>query len=136
MSRTRAERNRSRARRVVVAAVLALGLAIPGAAHATSGIGMHGPATEAFGWFPEWYEDSSGTRLELCVEGPYCMATMEAPLPEPDQPARFPDNFPDEAFWWAGETTLTYPGGSALLVMAQEAAFANGPIADGEQVAF
>ena len=33
----------------------------------------------------------------------------------PDEPASFPDNFPDEAFWWAGETTLTYPGGSALL---------------------
>ena len=92
-----------------------------GAAHATTGIGAHGPVTEASGWFPEWYEDAAGMRLALCVDGPYCMATMEAPLPHPDEPASFPDNFPEEAFWWAGETTLTYPGGSALLVLAQEA---------------
>ena len=45
-------------------------------------------------------------------------------------------NFPNEAFWWAGESTLTYPSGEALLVLAQEAAFANGPIEHGQQVAF
>ncbi len=103
---------------------------------ASDGIGSHGPVTEAYGWFPEWYEDSAGTRLELCLEGPYCMASIEAPLPHPDQPASFPDNFPEEAFWWAAETTLTYPGGQALLVLGQEAAFANGPLVAGDQVAF
>lgn len=124
------------ARRLAVAAALALGLALPTTAGASDGIGSHGPVTEAFGWFPEWYEDGSGTRLALCLEGPYCMASIEAPLPHPDQPASFPDNFPDEAFWWAAESTLTYPGGQALLVLGQEAAFANGPLAAGEQVAF
>jgi hypothetical protein len=123
-------------RRLAVAAALALGLALPATAGASDGIGSHGPVTEAYGWFPEWYEDSAGTRLELCLEGPYCMASIEAPLPHPDQPASFPDNFPDEAFWWAAETTLTYPGGQALLVLGQEAAFANGPLVAGEQVAF
>ena len=57
-------------------------------------------------------------------------------VPHPDEPARFPDNFPDEAFWWAADSTLTYPGGSALLSLGQEAAFANGPVAPGDQVAF
>jgi hypothetical protein len=113
-----------------------MALAVPGAAHASTGVGMHGPATEAFGWFPEWFEDSSGMRLELCVDGPYGMATMESSLPHPDQPASFPGNFPDEAFWWAGETTLTYPGGSALLVLAHEAAFGSGSPSAGQQIAF
>ena len=108
----------------------------PAAAHATTGIGAHGPVTEAYGWFPEWYEDASGLRLELCVDGPYCLATAEGGVPHPDEPARFPDNFPDEAFWWAADSTLTYPGGSALLSLGQEAAFANGPVAPGDQVAF
>jgi hypothetical protein len=115
---------------------LVLALALPAAAHATTGVGAHGPVTEASGWFPDWYEDASGLRLELCVEGRYCLSTAEGGLPHADEPARFPDNFPDEAFWWAGETTLTYPGGSALLVLAQEAAFANGPIVSGDQIAF
>jgi len=123
-------------RRLAMAAALTAGLAVPAAAHAAPGIGTHGPASEAFGWFPEWYEDSSGTQLELCVEGPYCMTTIEGSLPEPDQPARFPDNFPDEAFWWAGDATLTYPGGSALLTMAQEAAFANDTVVAGDQIVF
>ncbi len=115
---------------------LVLVLALPAAAQATTGIGAHGPVTEAYGWFPEWYEDASGLRLELCVDGPYCLATAEGGVPHPDEPARFPDNFPDEAFWWAADSTLTYPGGSALLSLGQEAAFANGPVAPGDQVAF
>jgi hypothetical protein len=117
-------------------AALAVGLTVPVAAQASTGIGMHGPAIEASGWFPEWYEDAAGTRLELCVEGPNCLATAEGGLPDPGSPVSFPDNFPGEAFWWSGETTLTYPGGSALLVMAQEAAFLNGVPIDGDQTAF
>jgi hypothetical protein len=143
---TREERNRSRgsrrarrghgARRLGAVAALALGLAIPASAQATSGIGTHAPATEASGWFPEWYEDAAGTRLELCIEGSHCLTALEGGLPDPGSPASFPDNFPDEAFWWSGDATLTYPGGTAQLVMGQEAAFLNGPVADGDQVAF
>jgi len=119
-----------------IAAALVLGLAIPGAAQASTGIGTHGAPTEASGWFPEWYEDAAGTKLELCVEGDYCATTIEGGLPDPESPARFPDNFPDESFYWSGDATLTYPGGTALLTMAQEAAFLNGPVVDGEQIAF
>jgi hypothetical protein len=117
-------------------AAVAVGLAAPVAAQASNGIGMHGPATEASGWFPEWYEDAAGTKLELCVEGPNCLAAAEGGVPDPGSPISFPDNFPEEAFWWSGETTLTYAGGSALLVMAQEAAFLSGPVAEGDQTAF
>jgi hypothetical protein len=127
----------SAVRRLGVTCALTLGAAaLPATAQAAPGVGTHGPATEAFGFFPEWYEDKGGLRLELCTSGPLCMATLEVPLPKPDEPARYPDNFPSEAFWWAAETTLTYPGGSALLVLAQEAAFATEVVADGDQIAF
>jgi hypothetical protein len=119
-----------------IAAAVVLGLAIPAAAQASTGIGSHGAPTEASGWFPEWYEDAAGTKLELCVEGDYCATTIEGGLPDPESPARFPDNFPDESFYWSGDATLNYPGGTALLTMAQEAAFLNGPVVDGEQIAF
>jgi HYDIN/CFA65/VesB family protein len=119
-----------------MAAAIVLGLAIPAAAHASTGIGAHGAPTEASGWFPEWYEDAAGTKLELCVEGPYCATTIEGGLPDPESPASFPDNFPDEMFWWSGDATLTYPGGTATLTMAQEAAFLNGFVRDGDQTAF
>ena len=136
-ARTRARSARSRSATLrLLAAALVLALALPAAAQATTGIGAHGPVTEAYGWFPEWYEDASGLRLELCVDGPYCLSTAEGGVPHPDEPARFPDNFPDEAFWWSADSTLTYPGGSALLSLGQEAAFAGGPVAPGDQVAF
>jgi hypothetical protein len=52
------------------------------------------------------------------------------------RPPSFPDNFAPEAFWWAAETTLAYPGGEALLVLAQEAAFENDVVVTGDQIAF
>jgi hypothetical protein len=70
-----------------VAAAVALGLAaFAPAAGATTGIASHGPTTEALGWFPEWYEDVDGLRLELCRSGPLCTATLEQPRPHPDDP--------------------------------------------------
>src|SRR4051812_27829605 len=116
--------------------MVTLGLAIPASAQAATGIGTHGPATEASGWFPERYEDAAGTRLELCVEGAHCVTALEGGLPDPGSPASFPDNFPDESFWWSGDSTLNYPGGTALLTMGQEAAFANIAVDPGQQVAF
>lgn len=98
-----------------------------------------GPIVPEHG-YPFWYEDSAGLRLELCIGGPNCLAT----LPNPNQPplvAANPanSNFPDEAFWWAGEadTPLT-GGGDALLVLAREAAFGGGDeaVRDGDQVSF
>jgi hypothetical protein len=135
--RTIRRRTRASAGRRLAVAAAALGLAVLApAAGASQGVSSHGPATEAFGWFPEWYEDADGLRLELCTSGSLCTATLEEPLPHPSEPVSFPDNFPAEAFWWGAETTLTYPGGTALLVLAQEAAFQNDVIVGGEQVSF
>ncbi|GAA1476481.1 hypothetical protein GCM10009623_09270 [Nocardioides aestuarii] len=102
-----------------------------------------GPVDASNG-YPYWYGDggtSSGTgsgeppvRLELCLQDPLCPVVGD--LPDPAQPLSFPDNFPDESFWWSGEAAMDLPGGgSALLVLAQEAAFA-ADVAPGEQIAF
>jgi hypothetical protein len=96
------------------------------------------------GGFPRWYTEKNSTRpggplkLGLCVDStldPLCLA---APQPDPDSPISFPDNFPDEAFWWTAEaeTTITPGGARALLVLATEAAFGNGDPVDGDQIVF
>lgn len=94
------------------------------------------------GGFPRWYEDKSTSpnsplRLDLCVDAtnPLCLA---APPPNPDAEIAFPDNFPDEAFWWTAEALTTTRTGNAkaLLVLATEAAFGNGDPFDGDQIVF
>ena len=91
--------------------------------------------------YPLWYEDSTGLRLDLCVDGPpLCLEG----LPDPTQPgvvAADPanSNFPEEAFWWQGEASIDRPvGNRALLVLAREAAFggADEGVRDGDQVSF
>src|SRR3954454_9513399 len=87
-----------------------LGLAIPASAQAATGIGTHGPATEASGWFPERCEDAAGTRRALCVAGAHCLTALEAGVPAAGWPAAAPDNSPDEPVSWSPDGTLTYPG--------------------------
>ena len=91
--------------------------------------------------YPLWYEDSTGLRLDLCVDGPpLCLEG----LPDPTQPgvvAADPanSNFPEEAFWWQGEASIDRPvGNRALLVLAREAAFggADEGVRNGDQVSF
>jgi len=82
----------------------------------TVGLKIVGPIDETNG-FPLWYKDTSGQRLELCLDAndPYCI--MGA-VPTPGQPLVFPTNFPDEAFWSMADSTLATDGGggSAILV--------------------
>lgn len=116
---------------VVVALVTLIGALSPADAAVAKGtVGKKDPATG----FPRWYQDSKGLRLGLCLEGPpLCLEG----LPNPNQPASVPGNFPEEAFWWAGEASIDRPGGGrALLVLAREAAFANEVPARGDQMSF
>ena len=53
--------------------------------------------------------------------------------PDPGQPASYPDNFPDEAFWFAAEASS---GNLGLYEAALEAAHANDAVADGDQMGF
>ena len=93
----------------VAALVSGLGAARP--AHAAlSAVGPVNPATA----FPDWYQDGTGLKLQLCLDGPpFCLAAANE-LVAPD----------GEAFWFQAEAVVPVgPGGTARLVLAQEAAF-------------
>jgi hypothetical protein len=95
-----------------------------------------GPVNTEHG-FPSWYEDSTKTRVELCLdpENPLC-GFLPGDVPDESKPISFPDNFPDEAFYMLAGSELDLPGGGrAVLVLGLEAAFANS-VTDGDQVVF
>ncbi|MFQ5399231.1 MAG: tandem-95 repeat protein [Anaerolineae bacterium] len=93
--------------------------------------------------FPMWYKDSNNLHLELCTDPNLCFFFP----PDPASPISFPGNFADEAFYWAAEALMvdaTPPNpnkangtlGRAIITLALEGAFANGPVVDGDQVVF
>ena len=95
-----------------------------------------GPVNTAHG-FPSWYEDSTKTRVELCLdaENPLC-GFLPGDIPDETAPVSFPDNFPEEAFYMLAGAELDLPnGGRAVLVLGLEAAFANS-VTEGDQVVF
>ncbi len=109
---------------------------------APGALGSVGPVDSTVG-YPFWYGDKGGTssslaptRLELCLDDPLCPVVGD--LPNPSKPLSYPDNFPDESFWWSGEAAIAVPGGpSSLLVLSQEAAFGGaGTVVPGQQISF
>jgi hypothetical protein len=132
--------------RSAIAAVAALLLTVTGLSSAVAatqvtvknpgGITAVGPVNTEHG-FPSWYEDSSKTRVELCLdeENPLC-GFLPGDVPDEAQAISFPDNFPDEAFYMLAGAELDFPGGGrAVLVLGLEAAFANS-VTQGDQVVF
>ncbi len=70
--------------------------------------------------------------LELCLDDlTFCALPITPPF-------SFPDNFPDEAFYWAANATMPVGnGGTADLVLALETGFAGtGAVVDGQQTVF
>jgi hypothetical protein len=93
--------------------------------------------------FPNWYQDLNGTVLDLCLPNASDpgAAQQNACLLVgpglPDPPYSFPNNFPDEAFYFNATSLLDMPSGKrATLVLALEAAFSIGPVAVGDQIVF
>lgn len=92
-----------------------------------------GPIDPVHG-FPLWYEDHTGTKLELGVGGadPYLPAVD--PTPMPGKPLNVPDNFPEEAFYFLAEARIDLggpgKGARARLVLALEAAFGGPGVPD------
>jgi hypothetical protein len=113
--------------------MLLLGLLLPlGARAALSAVG---PIDPSHG-FPSWYQDGNGLTLEICLDplDPLCLPMDDV---DPDQPVSFPSNFPHEAFWWAADSSVSFPaGGSVSLVLAMEAAFANDVPQAGDRISF
>ncbi|MBI5824660.1 MAG: choice-of-anchor D domain-containing protein [Chloroflexi bacterium] len=102
------------------------------------------PTLNQFG-FPDWYQDTTGTRLDSCldVNDPFCVVLPNPGVFDPALPMDMPDNFPDEFFYSVIDSDkLTTPGcngtrpGKAFLRIAVEGAFVNGLPADNEQMVF
>ena len=94
--------------------VIATGLNITPASAELFNIGSEKPET---GKFPEWYQDSTGLRLDLCLAASinrpnppnYCLTEppdqMNPPYVDAFDPAA--SNFPDESFWWTAAVRIT-----------------------------
>ncbi|WP_223512752.1 Ig-like domain-containing protein [Pseudomonas sp. GL-B-19] len=131
---------------------LGLTLSLSGSAFAQLAAVDPGPYTFASGKFPIWYQDNNLLSMELCqsraassrVAASVPPAYMCTLLPTPGifddtQPMVFPDNWPDEAFWFLAETTIPDNAagyGMDAYVAGIEAAFAGGTPLDGDQISF
>lgn len=109
-------------------------LAVP--TPAVAALAAVGPTSPSDG-FPVWYRDASGLALQLCLDGadPFC-GFAPGDVPDATRPIAFPGNFPEEAFYMLGQATMDTSAGRALLVVGLEAAFAQGPVAAGDQIVF
>lgn len=138
----------TRRRRTLTVGVAAFAMAASGAtiasfavapppAHNNGTVGLKrvGPIDETNG-FPVWYQDTTGTRLELCTDpgDPNCIVGVPQ---TPGAPIVFPTNFPDEAFYSNAGASISTGSGTAKLVTGVEAAFAGaGTPARGQQITF
>jgi len=103
---------------------------------AGSQMASHGPIN-AFG-FPESYTDFDGTTVVMGtdVNDPFGIVTV-LDLPDPNAPLSVASgNFFEEGFYWLGSADIDTAAGAASLIMAEEFAFLNGPVAQGDQVVF
>lgn len=106
--------------RAALLAVLAIIAAAVLAGPAGATLSAVGPVNPRTG-FPDWYQDASGLKLQLCLDGlPVCSAAP-GDLVAPD----------GEAFWWRAQGDLTSGALKAKMALAQEAAFAGGGVSFG-----
>jgi hypothetical protein len=113
---------------VVAGALLTAALsplaAVPAGA-AAAGVGPVDPSNG----FPAWYSDGT-VKLQLCyMADAGCLSEP----PNPAAPASYPDNFPEEAFWFNAEAA---GGNLRLYEAALEGAHTNGVVEPGEQMGF
>jgi VCBS repeat-containing protein len=102
-----------------------------------------GPVSNAatVGGFPSWFQDKTGVTFEFCdpksqseLNGGWCVI-----LPgDVTFPESFPNNFFVEHFYYDANNVLLDAANSfkARLIVAVEAAFANGPVVPGDQISF
>ena len=123
--------------RTALAAAVSLALLSP--AHAA--LTRMGPINNSptVGGFPSWFQDSTGIAIEFCdpqspaeLAGGWCVLLPgDANIPE-----QFPTNFFDEHFYWRADSAVDDGVTRSRLVLALEAAFANGPAAVGDGITF
>src|SRR2546422_9677608 len=81
--------------------------------------------------YPRWYTDRNGLQLGQCLDAanPADPCVLVGTFPNPNQPISFPDNSPDEFFYWrttADINNIGGVGGRGLLVMSNQAGFGGG----------
>ena len=134
-----------------IAALFGLGLLASSVQAALNAVDS-GPYLPENGDFAAWYQDTHGRALDLCLSKAISSRVAGAPgapsymcslLPNPGVfddtlPIVFPTNFPDEAFWFTGDTAIQDPGSgiNLIYVSALEAAFGSGLPAAGDQISF
>lgn len=112
---------------VLSSAMLITALAPLAAAPAQAATAQTGPI--GFHGYPEWYDDGT-VKLALCFEaGKGCLSEP----PNPELQASYPDNFPDESFWFQAAATV---GDVGSYEAALEAAHANEAVIPGDQIGF
>ncbi|HEY6577223.1 MAG TPA: Ig-like domain-containing protein, partial [Mycobacterium sp.] len=97
------------------------------------------------GAYPSWYQDTTGLALDFCTptneserDGGWCVVlTGDVPVVPEVFPLNSPTSFFDEHFYFMGSAVIgtRQAGGKALLVLAEEGAFA-ADVAPGQQITF
>lgn len=147
----RALLNRPIATVVGILSVLTALVAVPFPVTPADAAGPAVSAAKTVYGYPDWYEDSTNTRLEPCLDltdATHCVILAD-PGFNPLQPIAFPANFPSEFFYNVADSDkIVTPGcpgaasplaanpGQALVRAALEGAFANGTPVPGEQMVF
>jgi K319-like protein len=92
------------------------GALLEGGEQASGGVERFGPINPVNG-FPDWYRDTNGEEVEPCISNsdPMCNGPLE--VPDVNEDVSFPDNFPEEFFYFTGEASLTANGGNAVLAL-------------------
>src|SRR2546425_5407008 len=113
---------------VVACVIFAAGGAFAQNAQGLAAVGAIDPANG----YPRWYLDKNGLQLGQCLDAanPADPCVLAGTFPNPGQPISFPNNFPDEFFYWRTTTTINNignVGGRALLVMSTQGGFGRGP---------
>src|SRR5438309_1777811 len=112
---------------VIACCTLTGGLASAQSAQGLAAVGAIDPANG----YPRWYMDRNGLQLGQCLDAanPADPCVLVGTFPNPNQPISFPDNFPDEFFYWrttADINNIGGVGGRGLLVMSTQAGFGGG----------
>jgi len=133
--------------------LLSLIAAIHGSAQAALFAVDPGPYSPQIGNFAQWYQDTHGRTLDLClgkalssrvpstpgVPSYMCTLAVAPGVFDDNQPMVFPTNFPDEAFWFLADAAIPTAGATTLnlkYTAALEAAFGGGDPAPNDQISF
>jgi hypothetical protein len=83
--------------------------------------------------YPTYFQDSNGLRLSHCFDGSALCGGAESPLPDPSQPPSFPDNFPEESFYFLSQATINLPNGAKATYDGSVEADYGGEVAPGQR---